>query len=275
MNNPTTLTDPSGLISADGADGGCWNSADPAGYSETNCAAGGGGVFTWFNPLGGSTGGGFDMNPFSGCSGAGSVDAECGSPGGLWPNGMSITAAGGFNFFGLPGQGPWSENAPMNVNAPLTLQQIFWPSTWSQPGCEFGPCNDGGGAVGEGFGSTSEYGNAQSPCSYLQAGASAANVLGPGGGMLGLGAFRRGGSLDAQAHGASTGYANYAYGIYMAAAGYSLKFALWGADTYAWESGATNVYIANGYLMYGHNNVVNIANIEAGYAAANGGGLCR
>ena len=45
--------------------------------------------------------------------------------------------------------------------------------------------------------------------------------------------FRAGGGLDAQPQGASPAYANYVYGVYMSAAGYTLNQALAGADAYA------------------------------------------
>src|SRR5438034_3856685 len=45
--------------------------------------------------------------------------------------------------------------------------------------------------------------------------------------------FRAGGGLDAQPQGSSPAYANYAYGVYMSAAGYTLNQALTGADIYA------------------------------------------
>ena len=44
---------------------------------------------------------------------------------------------------------------------------------------------------------------------------------------------RRWRSLDAQPQGASPAYANYAYGVYMSAAGYTVNQALSGADIYA------------------------------------------
>ncbi len=48
-----------------------------------------------------------------------------------------------------------------------------------------------------------------------------------------IASFHRGGSLDAQASGADNIYANYVYGVYFAAAGFSLNSALNGANTYA------------------------------------------
>lgn len=49
--------------------------------------------------------------------------------------------------------------------------------------------------------------------------------------------FRKGANLDAQSQGASPDYGNYAFGVYMASAGYSLADALWLANLYAtWRS---------------------------------------
>jgi RHS repeat-associated protein len=45
--------------------------------------------------------------------------------------------------------------------------------------------------------------------------------------------FGRGGGLDAQALGASADYANYVFGVYMAASGYSLNFTLSAGNAYA------------------------------------------
>ena len=52
--------------------------------------------------------------------------------------------------------------------------------------------------------------------------------------LVNLYEFHRGGSLDAQAYGASPAYANYVYGVYMAARGYSVSTALSRADEYAY-----------------------------------------
>jgi hypothetical protein len=59
-------------------------------------------------------------------------------------------------------------------------------------------------------------------------------LFGPGVGGLSnattLSMFKRGLPLDAQVlYGGSQDYANYSYGVFMSAAGYSLDFALWGA----------------------------------------------
>ena len=86
--------------------------------------------------------------------------------------------------------------------------------------------------------------------------------------MLDLSSFSRGGYLDAQPYGASPAYANYAYGVFMAAAGFSLEVAIEGAELY----GLTATY--NGQLMAGSVPAANILNIVHGYLAEQNGTLC-
>jgi len=76
---------------------------------------------------------------------------------------------------------------------------------------------------------TSERGNAASPLQYDKWG-KAANWLQN---LENLYEFHRGGSLDAQAYGASPAYGRYVFGVYMAAHGYSLSTTLNYADDYA------------------------------------------
>lgn len=47
--------------------------------------------------------------------------------------------------------------------------------------------------------------------------------------------FHRGGSMDAQASGASAEYGNYVFGVYMAASGYPLNFTLSAGNAYTSE----------------------------------------
>jgi RHS repeat-associated protein len=116
-------------------------------------------------------------------------------------------------------------------------------------------------------------GNAPSPAVYESLGKSEGRLLG----SLYLPSFQRGAALDAQASGGSIAYGNYAYGVYMAAAGYKLPFSLWGANFYAWKSGATQVYKAHGYTMdsvYKDDTAANIGFITLGYNDEKNGTLC-
>lgn len=86
-------------------------------------------------------------------------------------------------------------------------------------------------------------------------------------------AFHRGGAFDAQAYGASTPYANYVYGVYASAAGWSLSFTLTGANTYAFVAGryAANVPMSPAYPS---TPAVNVSNITAGFNDEQNGTLC-
>ena len=75
--------------------------------------------------------------------------------------------------------------------------------------------------------------SAPSPSQYAQWGRSA-NWLEN---LVNLYDFRRGGSLDAQAYGASPAYGRYVFGVYMAGHGYSLSTTLYWANEYGyWRS---------------------------------------
>ena len=86
--------------------------------------------------------------------------------------------------------------------------------------------------------------------------------------------FRAGGGLDAQPQGASTAYANYAYGAYMSAAGYTLNQALSGADTYAQYRAS---YRPGTVMDPNHpfTPMANVMNITYGFSAQQMGTLCH
>jgi len=90
-----------------------------------------------------------------------------------------------------------------------------------------------------------------------------------------LAQFRRGGALDAQVrYGGSPAYANYAFGVYTGAAGFSLPDALGIANLYGQLRShypATTVMDQN-YPSIPAANVVNITN---GFNAYKSGALCR
>jgi hypothetical protein len=77
-------------------------------------------------------------------------------------------------------------------------------------------------------------------------------------------AFHRGGALDAQAYGSTPDYANYAYGVYMSAGGFTLQQTLEGADLYAGVFGrySSDVPIDTTYKS---TPAVNVKNISNGY----------
>ncbi len=91
-----------------------------------------------------------------------------------------------------------------------------------------------------------------------------------------LASFHRGGSLDAQAYGSSPAYANYVFGVYMAAAGFSLSESLAAANAYG---GMFSNYRWGPNLQpdqtYTHLPAANVANIAAGFNDELHGTLCN
>jgi len=89
-----------------------------------------------------------------------------------------------------------------------------------------------------------------------------------------LASFHRGGSLDAQASGGSTPYANYVYGVYAGSAGMSLSQALQGANLYAsiFASYGPNVPLDPNYTS---TPAANVAIITAGFNAQQNGTVCH
>jgi hypothetical protein len=87
--------------------------------------------------------------------------------------------------------------------------------------------------------------------------------------------FKGGGALDAQPLGASPAYANYVYGVFMSAAGFTLNQALSGADWYAqhWGSYPNNPPMSG--PTYPFTPQVNVANITVGFNAQQGGNVCQ
>ena len=92
-------------------------------------------------------------------------------------------------------------------------------------------------------------------------------------GLFDLLSFHRGGALDAQAYGSSAPYANYVYGDYLSAAGYSQSTALFGANSYAFLFAK---YPANTPMSpaYPSTPASNVSNINAGFNAQQNGTLC-
>jgi RHS repeat-associated protein len=87
--------------------------------------------------------------------------------------------------------------------------------------------------------------------------------------------FHHGGSLDAQAAGGSQAYANYVYGVYMAAAGISLAEALQYADLYgALLAQYQPNQLSDADPSYPDIPLDNVLNITAGYIDQIDGTLC-
>ena len=86
-------------------------------------------------------------------------------------------------------------------------------------------------ASGGGGGRPLARGDAPSPSQYEQWGRTASSIQN----LWNLAQFHRGGNLDAQKYGASPAYANYVFGVYMAAHGYTLPETLDGAEKYAFN----------------------------------------
>jgi hypothetical protein len=86
--------------------------------------------------------------------------------------------------------------------------------------------------------------------------------------------FRARGGLDAQPQGASPAYANYAYGVYMSAAGYTLNQALAGADIYAQYRSS---YRPGTVMDPNHpfTPMANVMNITYGFTAQQMGTICH
>jgi RHS repeat-associated protein len=146
---------------------------------------------------------------------------------------------GGYNFYA------YVFNNPANLNDPFGL--------CPQPG---NPCPPSGNAPPPGF--------------YWQLGQSA-NLFSLDGYLLG---FRRGGFLDAQVlYGGTQAYANYVFGVFMGAAGFSLSATLNFANTY----GALRSRYPAGGLdpNYTHIPTANVSNITKGLNDARNGTLCN
>jgi RHS repeat-associated protein len=91
--------------------------------------------------------------------------------------------------------------------------------------------------------------------------------------LYNLASFHRGGSLDAQAAGGSTAYANYAFGDYMSAAGFSLSETLAAANAYAagFSNYGPTIPMDPNYPSL---PAANVANITKGFNDEQNGTLC-
>jgi hypothetical protein len=87
--------------------------------------------------------------------------------------------------------------------------------------------------------------------------------------------FKRGGELDAQRYGGSPSYANYVYGVYMSATGYSLAFALFAANRYGAKHSQYSFTPENpADISYPHIPATNVLSIARGYNDYVKGTLC-
>jgi RHS repeat-associated protein len=158
-----------------------------------------------------------------------------------------IRFRGGANFY------RYVANNPMDFRDPLGLCPP------ANPLVPANPCNSAGGAP--------------DPSVYQAKGQEAQSnaVLD----FYYLSEFMRGRSLDAQVqYGGSPAYANYAFGVYMSAAGYTLDQALSGADIIAEHF---SHYPASTTMDPNHTftPMVNVMNITYGFNAQRSGTLCK
>lgn len=124
-------------------------------------------------------------------------------------------------------------------------------------------------------------GNAPNPNYYAQKGqAGSSNAIKD---IYNLFSFRRGGALDAQVgpgpngqpFGGSPAYANYTFGVYMAAAGYTLNQTLAGADIYAQYRSRYPAGTPMAGPNYPFTPQVNVTNITNGFNAQTNGTTCH
>jgi hypothetical protein len=124
-------------------------------------------------------------------------------------------------------------------------------------------------------------GNAPAPSYYAQKGqAASSNAVKD---FLNLFNFRRGGALDAQVgpgpngqpFGGTPSYANYTFGVYMSAAGYTLNQTLAGADIYAQYRSRYPAGTPMGGPNYPFTPQTNINNITNGFNAQTNGTTCH
>ena len=87
--------------------------------------------------------------------------------------------------------------------------------------------------------------------------------------------FRAGGRFDAQPLGGSPSYANYVYGVYTAAAGYTLDQALAGADIYAQYRSRYPAGTPMDSPDHPFTPAPNVRNITAGFNSEQNGTLCH
>ncbi len=117
-------------------------------------------------------------------------------------------------------------------------------------------------------------GRAPAPSAYAQAGqAGSSNAFTDISNLL---QFRRGGALDAQVrYGGAPSYANYAFGVYMSAAGYTLGQTLALADIYAEYRSSYPVGTPMGGPNYPFTPQANVTNISNGFNAQQNGTTCH
>jgi RHS repeat-associated protein len=85
--------------------------------------------------------------------------------------------------------------------------------------------------------------------------------------------FRKGAMMDAQAYGSSPAYANYVFGVYMAAAGYSLPATLNAANAYGFLRAKYPPSVPMD-PVYPSIPAANVINITAGFNAEKTATLC-
>ncbi len=192
---------------------------------------------------------------------------------------------GGINYEGCVIQGgTWNELTTINVTADNNENQLN-VTQFDSSGTFIKPSN--GTPATSNPPPCAPSGSAPAPTVYQQRGQQANNMTNaydPYGMSSAAGAmynaqnfyqFKRGGPLDAQVrYGGSTAYANYVFGVYLSAAGWTLQQTLSAANDYA----AARSSYPNHPSMdpnYPSTPASNVANITAGYNAQQSGTLCH
>ena len=261
MNNPGKFIDPLGLH--------CGEGDDMTACTDGGGGAGGGGGFFGGGGLECTLDGGF-----ASCSLALGLVGE--GAAGILPPGVSATGAINGHIYQITL--PFDQVDQFSISYPgLTAAQI---ETLGLPtALDQGSLSSGSQAPGGGDGGGPQKpqkpcppsGHAPPPGFYAQLGKSAGWIEND----VYLFSFHRGGFLDAQVrYGGSQAYANYVFGVYMSAVGYSLSTALSAANAY----GAVASNYPPGTRMdqnYTHIPAANVANITNGYNAEQTGTLCN
>ncbi len=189
-----------------------------------------------------------------------------------YPSPWGTSSGGGQEGSGSASGNGNGGNSGSTSPPPPTLPTTLTPPT--QTSTQQNPCSSAG--------------NALSPQQYASQGSSllqqvdsiittfpGPNALPEAGGVVlaNLAGFHRGGPLDAQAAGSSAAYANYVFGAYMAAAGFSLSDTLSGANGYA---SLFSSYRPGTQMnpSYPSTPAVNVTNITSGFNAYQNGTLC-
>ncbi len=241
---------------------GRWMSPDPysGSYDETNPQSLNRYSYVMNNPLGYT-----DPTGQCGIVAAGTVNVT--------PSGTTYTTTDTYDYTGCPP--PWWLGEYGAPNGYSVLNQSGGNGVAGIPPYASVPIAPNNGPTCTGTG------NAPPPSYYAQKGqAASSNAVKD---FLNLFNFRRGGALDAQVgpgpngqpFGGTPSYANYTFGVYMSAAGYTLNQTLAGADIYAQYRSRYPAGTPMGGPNYPFTPQTNINNITNGFNAQTNGTTCH